>query len=225
VSEGVKQSPGSGRRRYESPGRREKAQETEQRILDAAGRLFAERGYVGTSLAAVAETAGVNPRTVYKVFGTKVGLLSRFVDVAMVGDQEAIPVAERSWAAAAFEATTGRERVRAHAAVIRRVMASAGPAFRVAAQAAAAEPEAAELWATGQRLRREDSTAFVAALDEAHLLGSQTTRADAIATVWLVTSPETFVQLSDGMGWSLDRFEQWVDRTLASLVLDPRGEN
>ena len=93
-------------RRYDSPARRAKAQETEANILEAAAALFAERGYVATSLAAVAERAGVNARTVYKVFGTKVRLLSRLVDVAIVGDQEAVPVAERSWAAAAFDAAS-----------------------------------------------------------------------------------------------------------------------
>ena len=95
-------------RRYDSPVRRERALETERRILTAAATAFAETGYVGTSLAAIADAAEVNPRTVYKVFGTKVRLLSRLVDVAMVGDQDAVPVAGRSWALDAFAAPTGQ---------------------------------------------------------------------------------------------------------------------
>jgi AcrR family transcriptional regulator len=208
-------------RRYDSPARRAKAQETEAKILDAAAALFAERGYVATSLAAVAERAGVNARTVYKVFGTKVRLLSRFVDVAIVGDQEAIPVAERSWAEAAFNARTGRERVRAYAATIRRVMSSAGPAFRVAAQAAATDADAAALWAVGQRLRLEDSTAFVTALHDAQLLRQGSPRREAIATVWLITAPETFTQLNGGLDWSLDQYERWVSHALVDALLDP----
>jgi AcrR family transcriptional regulator len=207
-------------RAYDSPLRRAKAQETERRVLAAAESLFGERGYVGTSLAAVAEQAGINARTVYKIFGSKVALLSRLVDVAMVGDQEAVPVADRPWAAAAFDAATGRERVRAYATAIRRVMDSAGSAFRIAAQAAAADPEAAALWTMGQRLRLEDSTAFVAALHDAGLLRSDRRRPDAVATVWLVTSPETFTQLSDGLGWTIDHYGRWVDRTLAAVLLD-----
>src|SRR4051812_48819491 len=197
----VKSRPTTSTRHYDSPARRAKAQETEAKILDAAAALFAERGYVATSLAAVAERAGVNARTVYKVFGTKVRLLSRFVDVAIVGDQETIPVAERSWAKAAFNARTGRERVRAYATAIRRVMRSAGPAFRVAAQAAATDVDAAALWAAGQQRRLEDSTAFVAALHDAHLLRRRASRQESIATVWLITAPETFTQLTDGLGW------------------------
>jgi AcrR family transcriptional regulator len=113
-------------RRCHSPVRRANAQETERRIIDAAATLFADHGYVATSLSAVADRAEVDPRTVYKVFGGKVGLLSRLVDVAIVGDQDPVPVADRSWAADAFGADTGEERVHSFAVVVRHVMASAG---------------------------------------------------------------------------------------------------
>ena len=189
-------------------------------MLAAAEALFSERGYVGTSLAVVAERAEVNPRTVYKLFGSKVALLSRLVDVAIVGDQEAVPVADRPWAAGAFNAATGRERVRAYAHSIRRVMDSAGPAFRIAAQAAAADPEATALWTMGQRLRLADSTALIAALHEAQLLRPDLPHQDAVATVWLISSPETFSQLSDGLNWTIDRYERWVYQTLAATLFD-----
>ncbi|MEY2443538.1 MAG: hypothetical protein QOE00_118 [Ilumatobacteraceae bacterium] len=208
-------------RRYDSPVRRAKAQETERRIIDAAATLFVDGGYVATSLAAVADRAEVDPRTVYKVFGSKVGLLSRLVDVAIVGDQEAVPVADRSWAADAFGAATGSERVEAFAAVVRHVMASAGWAFRIAAQAAAADADAAALWATGQRHRLEDATRFVSSLRHAQLLRRDRSSRDAVATVWLVSSPETFIQLVDGLGWTLGRYEHWVERTLADALLKP----
>jgi AcrR family transcriptional regulator len=169
-------------RRYDSPVRRAKAHETERRIIDAAARLFVDGGYVATSLAAVADRAEVDPRTVYKVFGSKVGLLSRLVDVAIVGDQEAVPVADRSWAADAFGAATGGERVKAFAALVRHVMGSAGWAFRIAAQAAAADADAAALWATGQRHRLEDATRFVSSLRYTHLLRRDRPSRDAIAT-------------------------------------------
>ena len=206
-------------RRYDSPIRRARALETETRILNAAGELFAERGYVGTSLAAIAERAEINARTLYKVFATKVELLSRLVDVSMVGDQGDVAVAQREWSAGAFDAETGAERVRVFAAVIRRVMESAGAAFRTAAQAAAADEDAAVLWKTGQQHRRHDATEFVAALERSRLLRSDQTREQAIATVWLVTSPETFIQLTDGYGLTLDEFQLWVEKTLQGTVV------
>lgn len=56
--------------------REEQASATRLRIADAARRLFAEQGYSTTSLAEVARAAGVAPRTVYTVFGTKREILS-----------------------------------------------------------------------------------------------------------------------------------------------------
>jgi AcrR family transcriptional regulator len=221
VEPDIKADSAHAGRRYDSPVRRAKAQETERRIIDAAATLFVDGGYVATSLAAVADRAEVDPRTVYKVFGSKVGLLSRLVDVAIVGDQEAVPVADRSWAADAFGAATGSERVEAFAAVVRHVMASAGWAFRIAAQAAAADADAAALWATGQRHRLEDATRFVSSLRHAQLLRRDRSSRDAVATVWLVSSPETFIQLVDGLGWTLGRYEHWVERTLADALLKP----
>src|SRR5919201_359209 len=63
------------RRRYESPRRREQAAATRQAILEAAERLFAKRGYVGTSVAEIADEARVALKTVYAVFGTKAEVL------------------------------------------------------------------------------------------------------------------------------------------------------
>lgn len=211
--------PAGPSRTYDSPLRRARARETERRLLAAAGEAFAELGYVGTSMAAIAERAGVDPRTVYKVFGTKVALLSRLVDVAMVGDQEAVPVLGRPWAAAALDAPTAAERVGAFAAAVRALMARAGPVFRTAAQAAAADPDAAALWSEGQRKREQDATAFVAALDEASLLRPDRPRAHATATVWLLTSPETHLQLTDALAWTLDDYERWLADALADALL------
>ncbi|MEA2466373.1 MAG: hypothetical protein QOJ57_499, partial [Thermoleophilaceae bacterium] len=64
-----------GRRRYDSSHRREQAASTRGKILDAAQRLFERHGYVPTSMAAIAEEAGVAPKTVYDAFESKRGLL------------------------------------------------------------------------------------------------------------------------------------------------------
>jgi TetR/AcrR family transcriptional regulator, regulator of autoinduction and epiphytic fitness len=220
VSDTVKPQPtGRTSRRYDSPVRRERSLETERRILTAAAAAFAENGYVGTSLEAIANGAGVNPRTVYKVFGTKVGLLGRLVDVSMVGDQDAVPVAERAWALDAFKAPTGAGRVDAFAAAIGRVMQSAGAVFRTAAQAAVADPDAAALWRLGQDLRHQDAAAFVAALCDASQLRPDRTPDEAIASVWLLTSPETYLQMTDGLGWSPVQYEQWLRQSMFDLLL------
>jgi AcrR family transcriptional regulator len=60
---------------YDSPLRREQKEATRQRILDAAGRLMADRGLEDLSFAAIAKEAGVKERTLYRHFVNKGVLL------------------------------------------------------------------------------------------------------------------------------------------------------
>ena len=84
---------------------------TEARLVDAATRLFVRNGYVATTLTAVAEEAGVAPRTVYLRFGTKVALFARVMDVAVVGDTAPVDLEHRPTTQRAFTAPTLGERV------------------------------------------------------------------------------------------------------------------
>lgn len=60
---------------YDSPLRRDQKEATRQRILDAAGRLMADRGLEDLSFAAIAKEAGVKERTLYRHFVNKSVLL------------------------------------------------------------------------------------------------------------------------------------------------------
>jgi AcrR family transcriptional regulator len=53
--------------------------DTKQKILDAAERLFAERGYSGTSLRQIIAEAGVNLASVHYHFGSKEELLHELI--------------------------------------------------------------------------------------------------------------------------------------------------
>jgi AcrR family transcriptional regulator len=65
---------GRGRRRYDSPLRRERAARTRDRILAAGSELvheFTTWDWKGLTFRAVAERAGVGERTVYRYFATE----------------------------------------------------------------------------------------------------------------------------------------------------------
>lgn len=63
-----------GPRPARGPGRRPGRTETRETILAAARELFAEKGYDGASLRAIARAAGVDPALVHHFFGTKEGV-------------------------------------------------------------------------------------------------------------------------------------------------------
>jgi TetR/AcrR family transcriptional regulator len=59
-----------------------------RRIVRAAGRLFAQHGYAGTSVAEVADAAGVSKATVFHHFRSKRALYDALIGEAIVGFRE-----------------------------------------------------------------------------------------------------------------------------------------
>ncbi|WP_395109092.1 TetR family transcriptional regulator [Actinomadura sp. SCN-SB] len=69
-----RQGPEPGRRSGRGPGRRPGPTETRDAIIAAARDLFAEKGYDGASLRAIARAAGVDPALVHHFYGNKEGV-------------------------------------------------------------------------------------------------------------------------------------------------------
>src|ERR1700694_4244832 len=92
------------KRAYESQLRTGQAKTTRLALLEAAGRLFAEQGYVATSIEQIARAAGVSRATVFTSVGGKPVLLKAAYDVALIGDDDAVPLV----GGAATGATAGR---------------------------------------------------------------------------------------------------------------------
>jgi len=71
-------------------GRRPGNQDTREAILEAARKAFAERGYDGASIRAIATSAGVDPALVHHYFGSKDELFLAAVQ-APVNPEEILP--------------------------------------------------------------------------------------------------------------------------------------
>src|SRR5215208_4437797 len=77
--------------------RRDRARATRLRITKAAYALFCDRGYSGTTMSDIAESAGVAVQTVYFTFHTKSEVLSRAYDFAVLGEGDPVPPDQTSW--------------------------------------------------------------------------------------------------------------------------------
>ena len=82
-------------RRYASPIRAKRAMETRAALMSAAAELFTTKGWAATGMRDVADAAGVAIETVYSHFASKRALLQAVIDVAVVGDEQSLAVAER----------------------------------------------------------------------------------------------------------------------------------
>src|SRR5437899_1661607 len=84
-------------RRYDASRRRAAAAATRSQILRSARELFIARGYAATTMAAIADHAGVSPDTLYAVIGTKSVLFRELVETALSGTDDVIPGEQRDY--------------------------------------------------------------------------------------------------------------------------------
>src|SRR5215218_5867466 len=134
-----------GIRTYVSPKRQEQAKTTRREILEAAQRLFISRGYGATSIRAIAEEAGVAVQTVYAVFGNKRQLVIELTENAVTGDDDPAAVTERPEAQAIRAEPSARRRAQLDAALSRKIIERVLPIFKITSDAAAVDPDFAEL--------------------------------------------------------------------------------
>src|SRR4051794_9447044 len=198
------------KRKYDSSRRQAKARETQWEIVQAARRLFIERGYVSTTIEQIAQEAGVAAETIYATFGSKRAVLARLVGMSVVGDEKDVPLLEREGPQAVRREPNQRRQTAMFAHGIRENMERVGPLFSIMRTAAESEPDIAELQARilGERMR--GMTQFVRWLAANGPLRGGMSIEDAAETVWALTSAEVHHLLTVDRGWAGDRYEAWL---------------
>src|ERR1700756_4001655 len=127
---------------YRSQLRTEQAAATRRIVLDAATRLFVERGYARTSIDAIAEAAGVGRSTVFAAAGGKPGLLKTAYDRGIVGDDERVPFLERPQAHKMLALDDPVEVIDVYARLISDAARRVSAIYEVVRSAAGVDPEA-----------------------------------------------------------------------------------
>ncbi len=206
-------------RRYDSSRRQEQARQTRRAVLAAARRIFLDRGYAATTVAAIAAEAGVSVETVYKGFGNKPGLFKAVIDVAIVGDDEPVPMLQRDRVRrmeAERDAPRELELYGAHLAesAPRRV-----PIELLVRAAAASDAGAAGVWNQLETERLTGMAFFARHLHEGGHLRPDVSVDEARDVLWIYNSPELYDLLVMRRGWSPERYGRWVAEALAAALL------
>ncbi|MEV6916474.1 TetR/AcrR family transcriptional regulator [Amycolatopsis sp. NPDC051106] len=199
---------GGARRRYESPVREARARRTREHVVTTAGRLFAERGYAGTSVRQIAAAAGVSLETVTQAGRKADLLLAAFQDV-FAGDPDAVNLD-------ALVGPAGPADLPAVVGLLAEGLRRSLPIWRAFTTAAAADPAVAAVRAELAVARR---TEIVARLEAAGLAppGDCGRLADAIG---LLTSHEAYDHLTAVCGWPHEDYVSWAAAAIrAQLTL------
>jgi AcrR family transcriptional regulator len=187
--------------------RQRQAAETRARITQAARQVFAERGYGAANITDVAAAAGVAVPTVYKLYGNKRAVLAAVADAW--GQQFPLrrldvpqnPTAAISW----------------WAALTRTQWDTGLDIGMIYAGAVASEPDVrADL---EPRLALREQGIHLVSQAVLPRLKDGLTQNDAFAIISALTIPEIYRDLVRDRGWTPDRYQAWVERTLTEQLL------
>jgi AcrR family transcriptional regulator len=212
------------RRKYNSTRRQAQAAQTRQDILAAAHRLFLERGYAGTTLAAIATAAGVVVETIYRAYGSKAELFKAVVRAAVAGgaDRAQVPVEQRPAIAAVIAEPDPHRQLELYAATQPGIHARAGPLMRVLVEAAATDPELARLRAQIEDERRNGQGSVAQLLADRGVLRPDLPVQEAGDLVWTLSSLAVYDLLVLQRGWTPERYRDWLGAALARDLLPDR---
>ena len=206
-------------RRYDSSLRKEQARQTRSRMLDAAERLFVDRGYAASTIEAIASGAGVAVDTVYATFGSKRGLLSALMDVRVGGDDQPVELLERAGPQAVRREPNQKRQIARFAEDVSAISERARPVDDIIRGAAAVDAEIAAYRSRLQETRYQNMRRFVSWVAANGPLRSGITEDDAATIVWSLTSPEMHWLLRVERGWTLERYAEWLAQTLTRSLL------
>jgi AcrR family transcriptional regulator len=205
-------------RRYRSSLRESRARRTRQRVLDAATVVFLDRGYGAATIRAVAAEAKVSIPTVEALFGTKARLLKAAIDVAIVGDDEPVPVLDRAWAADARQAGNVEEFLSVVAGVVTAAQARSAGLVLAVFEGSAKDGELEQVAEQMVAQRAVTASWIVEGVNRVASLREGCGKEEAIDTVWLLMDPSVFDRLTRRRNWTPEHYERWFSRSVARLL-------
>lgn len=216
------------KRAYDATRRRERAASeraaTRQAVLQAARALFVTQGYVATTVAQIADRAGVALQSVYAT-GPKADLLHLVRDELIAGDQREVLMADREEIAGLADMEDPVEQLKAFAAVHARIIDRALDILVAEREAAVVDAQVAAVLAEQHRLRLE-TYRRIAHMLPADALADGLDHYAAADVLWVIASPESGLLLRRIRGWTLDQHQAWLRQTLVRALLhEDRGGN
>jgi AcrR family transcriptional regulator len=208
------------RRRYHSPVRAEAAERTRATVVAAARELFLRDGYERTSVAAVAERAGVSVDTLYAAVGRKPLLVRAVVDDVLGEGRGEVPAAARGYVEEIRAAEGARAKLLGYARAVGRLQPRLAPLVVALREAGQRDDGCREAWATLVERRAQNMRLLAA-----DLRGTGELRADldddAVADIIWATNSQEYYLLLASRGWSPERYAEHLADLWVRLLLEP----
>jgi TetR/AcrR family transcriptional regulator, regulator of autoinduction and epiphytic fitness len=206
-------------RPYDTTNRQRQAAETRRRIFEAAEELFTRDGYVTTTIATIAEHAGVAVQTVYASAKSKRDILKGILDLAISGEAEQVPIqASSQWQEIETEPDP-RTKLRKLARLHRKICVREAPAFAIMADAAGSDPEIRTLMHDMADQRYQDHHRLAKSLHQTGNIRPALSSRRTADIIWALANERTYLALVRDRRWSTEDYEDWLaDQLIAALL-------
>jgi AcrR family transcriptional regulator len=199
---------------HKKPGRRERyALETKQAIVDAARRLFAERGYFATTVEDIAAEAEVAPATVYSSTGGKQGVLAHILEQWSVDPQI------QGTLDSVASSVGGREIIDTLARAARQMRERWDDTVRIFLTTAPHDSAVADQFAPYSRFYRGCIAEIAQRLADLGALRTGIDAGYATDVLWLYFGYSSLYALHHENGWPYERAELWLATQAARELL------
>jgi AcrR family transcriptional regulator len=202
-----------GKRRYESPKRRQQADATRRRLAASARRLFAKNGYAATTIESIARDAGVAVQTFYATYGSKRAVLFAILD-------EAEAEADLSGLLADLQKTASdpRRQLRLIVDFNVRLFQRSADILEILRAAGSTDTDLASVWREGEERRRKGQAPLVREWVKRDALRPGLKEPEAADILWALSSPDIYRLFVVERRWSVARYREWLMATLEQLL-------
>jgi TetR/AcrR family transcriptional regulator, regulator of autoinduction and epiphytic fitness len=204
------------RRAYNGALRKEQAQLTRGRILDAARRLLMSGTYSSVTMEDIAREAGVAYQTVYGIFGTKLRLAQGLIEAGFPHVADALKLFDELGPLVDPELW-----FRTGARVNRLIYELCADLLRFMRESGDPGLLARYRDREEERLRGMIQYGVPARLERSGRLRAGISPSEAVAVIWALSGPDQYTQLVFERGWTPSRYEQWLGDSMISTLLQP----
>jgi AcrR family transcriptional regulator len=203
-------------RTYNGALRKEQAQMTRGRILDAARRLLTRGTYSSVTMDDIASEAGVAYQTVYAIFGTKLRLAQDLIEVGFPHVADALKLFDQL--GPLDDPAVG---LRTNARVSRLIYELCADLLRFMRESGDPGLLARYREREEQRLAGMIQHGVPAMLERSGRLRPGISASEAVGIIWALSGPDQYTQLVFERGWTPSRYEEWLGDAMANTLLQP----
>lgn len=205
-------------RPYQSELRRQQAQQTRERIVEAAADLFAAEGYARTTLAKIAAAAGVSTETV-QTYGPKAALMVaavEFVTFGVAGEENFLDLEMGR----RFLVLTDRDEALDYLVGNQTELHSRGAELTRALVGAAASDRELERYLNELFVGvTKQNRRLLQVCRDRRWLREDVPFEELVATATVLGGFDTYLLVTRRAGWSQDRYRKWLRRMVAENIL------